>query len=86
MKWTPFDLGFAGAPAVVGDPPAPMSVRVPCVVHLNGGDITLGTVRYELASAQIESVTSAGDGVVRVRFVPGEDQTATLVYEPLQPG
>ncbi|TWJ20847.1 hypothetical protein JD76_00947 [Micromonospora endolithica] len=39
----------------------------------------MGTVRYELMSAQIESVTPVEDGLVRVRFVPGADPTATLV-------
>jgi hypothetical protein len=82
VRWTPFDVGLAEAPVAAGEPPAPMSVRVPCVVRLNGSEHVLGTVRYELASAQIESVTPMGDGVHRVRLVPGEDQTATLVYEP----
>jgi hypothetical protein len=86
VKWTPFDLGLPEAPAAAGDPPRPMSIERPCTVHLNGREIVLGTVRYELASAQIESVTPMEGGVVLVRFVPGEDQTATLVYEPPQPG
>jgi hypothetical protein len=86
VRWTPFDLRLPKAPAAAGDRPGPMSIERPCTVHLNGREIALGTVRYELASAQIESVTPMEDGVVRVRFVPGEDQTATLVYEPPQPG
>jgi len=54
-------------------------------VHLNGREVVLGTVRYELASAQIESVMPMDGGGVRVRLIPGQDQTATLVYESSQP-
>lgn len=82
VKWTPFDLGLPQPPGTAGAPPIPMSIRRPCVVHLNGRDITLGTVRYDFVSAQIESVKPVEDGVFRVRFVPGEDRTATLIYEP----
>jgi hypothetical protein len=79
-KWTPFEVESSEASAAVGEPPAQRSVRLPCTVHHNGGDITLGTVRYELASAQIESVTPAEAGIVRVRFVPGggSDRDASL--------
>jgi hypothetical protein len=86
VRWTPFDLGLPDAPAPAGNPPQSMSIERPCTVRLGGREIVLGTVRYELMSAQIESVTPVEDGFVRVRFVPGEDPTATLIYEPRQPG
>ena len=85
VRWAPFDLGLPEAPSPAGEPPRPMSVERPCTVHLNGREVVLGTVRYELASAQIESVMPMDGGGVRVRLIPGQDQTATLVYESSQP-
>jgi hypothetical protein len=90
VEWHGFDLGLQileGLPdsITIGGPPASDSFQRPCVVQIDGRDVVLGSVRYDLASVRVESVTPSEDGIVRVRLVPGEDRTATLVYEPPQP-
>jgi hypothetical protein len=86
VEWNGLEMVAPVAPAPLGIPPAPMSIRRQCTLQLNGVEIVLGSLRHDLASARVESVTPADDGLVRVRIVPGDDPTATLVYEPPEPG
>jgi hypothetical protein len=82
VEWNGLELTMPAAPAPVGSPPAPMSIRRPCTLQLNGQEIDLGSVRHDLASARVDSVTPMEDGMVRVRLVPGDDRTATMLHEP----
>ena len=90
VEWNEFDMEISvstiDVPIGAGGPPAPMSIQQPCIAHLNGREVVLGSVRWDLASARVESVTEAADSVVRVRFVPGENRTAKLAYAPPKPG
>jgi hypothetical protein len=91
VEWNHLDLnlevpeGMDAVPVEAGGPPRPESVLLPCLVRLDDRDIVLGSVRYELSAAQVESVTPTDTGIARVRLVPGDDRTARLVYEPPSP-
>jgi hypothetical protein len=84
VEWNEFDVeipeGTLDGTVTMSGPTAPLSFQRPCVLRLDGRDIELGSVQYDMASARVESATSTEDGALRLRFVPGEDRTAMLVY------
>lgn len=88
VEWNHLDLGLQVpegmdvVPVEAGGPPKPESIRLPCVVRLDGREIVLGSVRHELDSARVESVTPMKAREARVRFVPGDSRRARLVFEP----
>jgi hypothetical protein len=88
VQWNHLDLRLEvpeemdAVPVEAGGPPKPESIQLPCALRLGDHEIVLGSLRHELESARVESVTPMENGVVRVRFVPGEIRTARIVYEP----
>jgi hypothetical protein len=88
VEWDHLDLNLEvpkemeAVPVEAGAPSKRESIQQPCVVRLGDREIVLGSIRYELAAARVESVTPTEAGVVQVRLVPGNDRTARLVFEP----
>jgi hypothetical protein len=88
VQWNHLDLRLEvpeemdAVPVEAGGPPKPESIQLPCALRLGDHQIVLGSLRHELESARVESVTPMENGLVRVRFVPGEIRTARIVYEP----
>lgn len=87
--WDKFDVALeisddsTEASVTEGGHDVARSFLLPCLARVGDADLALGTVRYDLISTRVESITPA-EGGIRVRFLPSGDRTAILTFEPPQ--